>query len=414
MNANHLAAAFDETTTSLLEQGKWLLNEEKFEKGQLPQFLSAVEKLRDRFDNLPIEGGKDEFSAIAGEWSEIKKSLNAIERSFNQAITELEFIARKDKGFLFNQGSLDMMQGQVLNLWNMANYSPEAIVEKGIGHEARNNLLGNFPVRNISSLSGLADTSLGFDIGDIGRFVLQDEGIEVAICAAGLRKMQHSRVLYLESPLLWRLARPLKSAGRKGFLPFSKRVSQVPKYFYDMMAAIGETGRGDTQFPDVLKDLTDEISGRIEVNEAGDFFYKEKVLSNYTMTMPLSLAALGVANFGMLGLLIEKNLLDENTFLFVDEPEAHLHPAWQVAMTKVLIHLAERGVKVVMATHSADILKWMEIYVKENPEAEDLFALNHFADGTVKSGDGFREELGGILDDLTTPYQHMFIRGLRA
>ena len=215
---------------------------------------------------------------------------------------------------------------------------------------------------------------------------------------------EHSGVLYLESSSLWRLKDALESVK-------NHEQPLVPGYFHDMLNVIsGNYYPKVPKFSDAWNELTAEIGGRVFMNKTDDLIFQEEGGGNY----PLLLAAMGVTNMGMLGLLIEKDLLGESTFLFVDEPEAHLHPAWQVAMTKVLIRLAEQGVKVVMATHSADILKWIEIYVKENPEAEDLFALNHFADGTVKSGDGFREELGGIMDDLTTPYQHMFIRGLRA
>jgi predicted ATPase len=41
-----------------------------------------------------------------------------------------------------------------------------------------------------------------------------------------------------------------------------------------------------------------------------------------------------------------------NTILFVEEPEAHLHPKIQVEMMKVFVQLVKAGVKVVITTHS--------------------------------------------------------------
>ena len=60
---------------------------------------------------------------------------------------------------------------------------------------------------------------------------------------------------------------------------------------------------------------------------------------------------MGIANLGILALLIERKVLDKGTFLFIDEPEAHLHPAWQVIMAETLFELAKGGVNVVIATH---------------------------------------------------------------
>jgi predicted ATPase len=98
----------------------------------------------------------------------------------------------------------------------------------------------------------------------------------------------------------------------------------------------------------------------------------------------------------MIQALLKNNVISEGSFIFFDEPETNLHPAWQVVLTKVLIKwclfyllakflevihrfqdciihsktnpqqvvltkvlikLAESGVNVVMATHSLDIIK---------------------------------------------------------
>lgn len=43
---------------------------------------------------------------------------------------------------------------------------------------------------------------------------------------------------------------------------------------------------------------------------------------------------------------------NEGKILFIEEPEAHLHPKVQVEMMKIFVELAKSGVKVVMTTHS--------------------------------------------------------------
>ena len=102
--------------------------------------------------------------------------------------------------------------------------------------------------------------------------------------------------------------------------------------------------------------------GKIAISESGNLSFQE---NGRSFSLPVT--ATGVANLGTLALLIEQKVLDKDSFLFIDEPEAHLHPAWQVVMAESLFELAKGGVNVVIATHSADILKWLEVHVKRIP-----------------------------------------------
>ena len=98
--------------------------------------------------------------------------------------------------------------------------------------------------------------------------------------------------------------------------------------------------------------------------------------------------------------------------LFIDEPEAHLHPAWQVIMAETLFELAKGGVHVVIATHSIDVLKWLEVHVKENPEDKELIALNRFPVQSQRDTGNFDDEMAEILEELTEPFSKTFFRGI--
>ena len=133
-------------------------------------------------------------------------------------------------------------------------------------------------------------------------------------------------------------------------------------------------------FPDVYAKLTGKnvMGGKIAISETGNLSFQE---NGRNFSLPVT--AMGIANLGILALLIERKVLDKGTFLFIDEPEAHLHTAWQVTMAETFFELCKRGVNVVIATHSADILQWLDVHVKKNPDDEQLIALNQFP---VKSG----------------------------
>ncbi len=122
---------------------------------------------------------------------------------------------------------------------------------------------------------------------------------------------------------------------------------------------------------------------------------------------------MGVVNIGMLAFLIERKVLDKDSFLFIDEPEAHLHPAWQVVMAEILFELAKKDVNVVIATHSADILKWLEVHIKKNPDDKGMIALNKFpANGHATDEQDFSDKMAEIKQELTKPFADLYMAGL--
>ena len=417
-NVNHVEALFDWHLFHLRYSLKSLEKDGDIQNTFLGEAVreiaNAVGRLRRLVGSISVGRDGDELSAVEDIFPRMSDLLHEIKSTFAEIKPELERAINSrsfaaSRRMSFSMKSLESMVSRINFLAVMCDekYTPMEFIVKGLENQISKNLRANLQAENVSDLCRHPDKPACFDIENVGTFDIADREGKAVISPEGLRFMRnHSGVLYLESPTLWRLKDALE--------PVKNYDQQfVPEYFHDMLWAI-RRGRDSKhpKFSDACDELADEIGGHVVFDSATEdlMFHEDGDERRY----PLHMAAMGVANFGMLGLLIKRNLLDDSTFLFVDEPEAHLHPAWQVAMTRMLIHLAEQGVKVVMTTHSADILKWIEIYVKENPEAEGLFALNHFTDGTVKSGDGFREDLGGILDDLTKPYQHMFIRGLRA
>ena len=168
-------------------------------------------------------------------------------------------------------------------------------------------------------------------------------------------------------------------------------------------------------FPDVYDNLTSEeiIGGRIAISETGDLSFRE---NGRNFSLPVT--ATGIANLGILALLIERKVLDKGTFLFIDEPEAHLHPAWQVIMAESLFELSRRGVNIAIATHSVDILKWLEVRAKKKPEDKQLIALNHFSatgvnqDHEENAEDDFETRMAEIKRELTKPFSDLYMEGL--
>lgn len=289
-------------------------------------------------------------------------------------------------------------------------------VLSGITYKIRQNLTQNFQIANLSDLRREPESGSSLEIDELGIFVTFDDSnaISFDIDPAGLRKLQeYSRVLYLESPVYWKLKAALERAQR--FPRFfhmleRERLSGVPGYFYDLASALLEEYTGDMAFPDLYQELTGEtkLAGKIIISENGELSFRE---NGRHFSLPVT--AMGVINLGILALLIERKILDKGAFLFVDEPEAHLHPSWQIVMAESLFALAKGGVKVVIATHSADILKWLEVHVKRNPDDKSLVALNQFpVAGSASNEQDFEDRMATIKQELTRPFSDLYLEGL--
>ena len=243
-------------------------------------------------------------------------------------------------------------------------------------------------------------------------FDIPDEGIDLT--------REQSRVLFLDSPIYWRLQSslirstfPSSAIRREG----NRLAGGAPQYFYDLVELLNEENPSPPSFPEPHKNLSDAIGGEIILSKTGMgnmLFFQE---IGVPAPMPMHVTATGVVNLGFLSLLLEKNLIDKDTYVFIDEPESNLHPEWQVKMAETLYELARGGVNIVLATHSIDILKRLEIYAKEDVDAKKLMAVNHFAltdKGAIAEDDSksLESKISAVMKELSSPFFDLYVRGL--
>lgn len=115
---------------------------------------------------------------------------------------------------------------------------------------------------------------------------------------------------------------------------------------------------------------------------------------------------------GLIGLLLKRNVIAEGSFIFVDEPEVNLHPAWQKIMIEVLYQLSLSGVNIVIASHSIDMMKYIENIMDEYSDEElpEHFAIN----GLSSTGESIenispRQAIQKIKNDLGSPFYEMMM-----
>lgn len=453
MNANHADVALDEMVRPILSELRVLSRQiEALPDEVQPSDISTdIQEVRNRIkatreiaaacsdDNGEYE---DEFEALdnlypslAENVGEIKNLHDIIKQKVGAITREIEKLPEKktesDSIFSGTWGRLkrglarmEAARGDYLDCSRLeqrvsklceriSQTTPEEFILTGMESKTRQNLIENFQAPNISLLRKNQDKETAIEIEGIGQFTFLNGDIGFFIEPAGLQLLQeYSRVIYLESPVYWKIKGALLMAP--GIYRFPSRsgrmrLTGVPGYFYDLHGALGETYSGDVAFPDLLEKLTGKeiLGGRISISDVGDLVFQE---NNHSFPLPLT--AMGVINLGILALLIERKVIDKNSFVFIDEPEAHLHPAWQTVMAETLFELSRQGVNIVIATHSADILKWLEVHIKKHPEDEKLVALNQFpANGHDEEGD-FSLKMAKIKGELTKPFADLYMAGL--
>ena len=285
----------------------------------------------------------------------------------------------------------------------------EAFVEYQLKENIERELKGNFQVTGLSAFhrNGNVIPSVKFTEGNtIIDFTLSRQSKESQIKINTLNSIRvNPSSLFLESPVYWKLEalfnrQYMRFSSRK--VDFRRPISGVPDYVTSLRAELSKEYTGEVAFPEILEWIGGVVGGRIVISNAGQLRF-----SDGNGLYPLQTTATGIANIGMIGLLIERKLISEQTVLFIDEPECNLHTAWQVVMAELLMKLSRSGVQVVIATHSTEILKYVANCSEHDPEIADHVAINHFPFHQDGNQD-FVSKLNNMLMELTEPYYKLF------
>ena len=305
------------------------------------------------------------------------------------------------------------MKASSVELSSLFDTQMSGFINKAMRYKIRQNLIHNFQVPGLAHLSDKENTSSEVNVERFGKFQFSNEEINFNLDDRHIiLEQQYSRVIYLESPIYWKLKNALEDIRERSRYSYEgkrERLIGVPEYFYDLVRSLKFEYTGGIAFPDVYKKLTSSnvIGGKITISESGNLSFLDN-----SRTFSLPVTAMGIANLGILALLIERKVLDENALIFIDEPEAHLHPAWQVVMAEALFELSRQGANVVLATHSVDILKWLEVHVKKIPDDKELIALNRFPVNSSEVGEDFETKMANIKQELTKPFSDLYVEGL--
>lgn len=143
-----------------------------------------------------------------------------------------------------------------------------------------------------------------------------------------------------------------------------------------------ERGRNYDVFSQIRKRLDAMLDGRV-VREGSDWYYKQG-----NAKIGIHQTAEGVKKIAILHRLLGNKTLAPGSFIFVDEPEAALHPSFVVEFVEMLFDLARMGMQVFMASHSYFVLK-------------KFFLLANSEDAPTTSTLSLEKGSNGVVHDLS-------------
>lgn len=112
-------------------------------------------------------------------------------------------------------------------------------------------------------------------------------------------------------------------------------------------------GRNYQPFAMSRKNLSEILEGKVEYDEKlGRWQFKKG-----NQKFPIGVTAEGIKKISILDTLLGNRYLDQNSVIFIDEPESALHPAAISKFLDIIAMLAEFGIQFFMASHSYFVIK---------------------------------------------------------
>lgn len=364
------------------------------------RFIPLIEEVIEHCDSLNLA---DQQNFAEDMFESLREIVNSVEsyvekrgnlKKFSHVKKDLELLVKKLNSFIFK-----MSNGR------------DTIID-GIEESLSDNLKKNFQTTTFNTLINNAATDdLSLSVDTIGRVSIDNRGdLDFSFTAQGIMEIQKlNNIVFVDSPVYLKIRKGLQSKSRFDFVKKDQEnyLKGYPQYIENLYRYIDSEYIGEPDFIDLSNQMQDLIGGRLSVSKSGEVEFETE-----GGKIPLSFAAMGISNIGLIELLLRNNIINRGSFLIIDEPEAHLHPKWQTVLIDLLYKIARSGANVIIATHSIDMVKRVEILLKKDEEASEYVALNKmpFTKGFMKLKN--EQKVSRILDDLSASFFDSYLEGL--
>lgn len=214
-------------------------------------------------------------------------------------------------------------------------------------------------------------------------------------------------VIFIDNPFV--IDNLYKSFGASSAY-HDKHLSDIPSHNDELLDLLGAK-RADNYFDNLsfqnkYKNLVNRINeivpGEFAVTDDG-FFYV-----NDAAKLDVRNLAAGSKMFSIIKLLLMNGSLTKDTILILDEPESHLHPEWINRFAEIMVLLVkEIGLRIILTTHSPNLLLAFDVYSKENGigEVSHYYIAQEMSETSQK---GF-SEIKCIDGNISEGYAHLSV-----
>ncbi|SEL05577.1 AAA family ATPase [Ectothiorhodospira marina] len=291
----------------------------------------------------------------------------------------------------------------------------KSAVTQRIKDQVADNLKHNLQITNLAALiNHNTRQAASVSIDALGTLNINMQGgVDFSLKSDGLQEVQQlQKVIFIDSPVYLNIQKGLTRkrvglwAARR--LKEDRYLQGYPRYVDQLYSLIGEQYIDEPDFQEISEEIQSLLNGRLTLSQSGELVYT----ASTGQQSPLSLTAMGVCNLGLIELLLRNNLINKGAFLIIDEPEAHVHPKWQVALMDILYKIAKAGANVIIATHSIDMAKKTELLMKRDSIAKEIISVNKMPSSKLPSTADELDKIAEVLEDLSTPFYEMYLQGI--
>ena len=267
MNANHALVYFKnlvhplETELASLNRWEFPLEENTLPWGFLNTELAQLEsqfKLCS-FDNLTYIGEqinrfRQSIDVMLSGVFDVQPDVEEFIKKYDSIDHEdgYDYVADFKQSFNSVKGLLNDLRQEIEEL------AAHDFVIHGLNDRISQNLTNNFQMVTLTPLLAQPDQPGIIEIEGVGKFSWGNgKGIDFSIDWRGIQQLQHySRVLYLESPMHWKLKPVLETSRlspRFFHLYGRQRMGGVPAYVFDLFVAMREEYAGKARLSESLR-----------------------------------------------------------------------------------------------------------------------------------------------------------------
>ncbi len=134
--------------------------------------------------------------------------------------------------------------------------------------------------------------------------------------------------------------------------------------YLDLARALRQSprkGKNYKEFSQARNDLETMLGGKVEFDEAAGLWYFKKGNQKFS----IGLTAEGIKKIAILDTLLGNRYLGNDSIVFIDEPEAALHPTAILKLLDIIVILAECGIQFFLSSHSYFVVKKLFLLARQ-------------------------------------------------